>query len=122
MGEEPLKYFKALKKYHVIGALETHLRGAAALEALKQLKFAGWRASCAQATISAKSENGTSGGAILCHKPFLTSACPAVAEGKDGSQMPEGKLVWKHFRMEGMHIVICFAYFTHSIGLQGPNL
>ena len=62
------------------------------------------------------------GGAILYHRPYLTTACPAEAEGSDGSIMPAGNIVWKHFRVEGMHIVICFAYFVHSIGLQGPNL
>lgn len=108
-GEEPIKYDKSLKDCHITAALETHLRGEAATMPVMEMKFAGGRAFHEQATMYSSSSTGSHGGAMLCHRPYLTSACPAEAEGTDGSTMPEGNIIWKHFRIEGMPMTICVA-------------
>ena len=56
------------------------------------------------------------------HKPCLQSVVSIEAEGDAGQVLPERDVAWKHFRLAGVHIVLVFAYFEHSIGLTGSNL
>ena len=56
------------------------------------------------------------------HKPWLQSAIPVEARGDSGQMMPEGDVIWKHFRLQGIHFVLAFAYLDHTIGMTGPNL
>ena len=68
------------------------------------------------------SETGTSGGAFLCHKPWLQTAIPSEAYGDVGQHLPEGDLAYKYIRVKGLHLVICFAYFDADAGLGKANL
>ena len=60
---------------------------------------------------------------MLNHKPWLQHATPSEAEGQHGQILPaEGDLVWKFFRIDGVHLVIVFVYFDANIGLSGATL
>ena len=56
-------------------------------------------------------ENGTHGGVMLMHKPWMQSAIPTAAEGPGGKLLPEGDVAWNHFRIKGLHIIVAFIYF-----------
>ena len=114
--------FMIARKDHIIGIAETHLKGAAAEKAKDRLQLAGFQTSCSPATPSPKSEKGTQGGVFLGHRKWLQTSIPSAATGREGHIFPEGDVVWKHLRIQGMHIIIAFAYFDHTIGMKGPNL
>ena len=59
---------------------------------------------------------------MVFHKPWLQAATPALAEGPQGRELPADDLAWKHFRIQGLHIVIGTIYFEHTTKLAGPNL
>ena len=59
---------------------------------------------------------------MLMHKPWLQSAIPIEAQGIAGQALPEGDIAHKHFRLQGVHVVLAFVYMEHSIGIAGPNL
>ena len=59
---------------------------------------------------------------MIFHKPWLQAATPAIAEGAQGRELPEGDLAWKHFRIKGLHLVFATLYLDHSIGITGVNV
>ena len=59
---------------------------------------------------------------MISHKPWLQTAAPAIAEDKQGRELLEGGLAWKHLRIKGLHIIIGTIYFDHTTGLTGVNL
>ena len=67
-------------------------------------------------------KQATQGGAMIFHRPWLSAATPAIAEGPQGRTLPEGELAWKHFRIKGLHLVFATLYLDHTIGLNGVNL
>ena len=122
LGDKALRFFTLGRKDHIIGIAESHLRGEAAERAKDRLQTAGWTTSYSPATPSPNSEHGNQGGVFLGHKKWLQTATPSIATGNEGHIFPEGDVVWKIRRVQGMHIVIAFAYFDHSIGMTGANL
>ena len=121
LGKTVIDYVSR-RQDHIIGVVETHLRGAKAESASDKIQAAGWVVSQAPARVSTKSASGTHGGALLMHKPWLQTAIPAEAEGPGGKWLPENDIAWKHVRIKGLSIVIAFAYFDVGTGLKGSNM
>ena len=59
---------------------------------------------------------------MVLYKGALRTAVPVEAFGKGSHQLPEGDLAWVHTRVQGLHLVLAFAYFDYSIGLTGKNM
>ena len=53
---------------------------------------------------------------------YLRTSAPIEVTGPRGSIMPEGDLTWKHIRLQGVHVIVGFAYFKANLGLKGQNL
>ena len=92
---------------------ESHLRGDKAEAAKNRIQGVGWVTSYSPATVSPNSDKGTQGGVFLGHRSWLQTASPSEATGVEGQVLPEGDVVWKDLRTQGMHIVIAFAYFDN---------
>ena len=120
LGRKTTSYL-ARRPEHIVGVAETHLKGDKAAEAIGSCKALGWKTSHTPA-VPTGNGGGTRGGTMLLHKPWLQAACPAVAAGNAGELMPPDDLIWKHFRISGMHLTIGFCYWQDGIGLTGDNL
>ena len=59
---------------------------------------------------------------MIFHKPWLQAAAPSIAEGLQGTELLEGDLAWKHFRIKGLRLVFGTLYLDHSIGITGNNV
>ena len=113
--------FLCSRQEDVVGVVETHLDSSNSSREYGEISKAGWTAAYSPAKPSEEGD-GCKGGALLMHKPWLQSAIPVEATGCSGQVFPEGDLVWKHFRLQGIHFVLAFIYMEHTIGMTGPNL
>ena len=58
------------------------------LKEVKEMETAGWVASFAPA-VKSEDSNGTRGGAVLLHRPWLKTAIPVEATGESGRVLPQ---------------------------------